>query len=184
MASIPDTTILLKDNTEITIRTARPEDAPAILTHVRAGFAEEEFLLSTLEDFHMTDEQERDWLQANLDHPGDLVIVAEYAGKIIGMLNFHSERRKRVVHHGELGMSVNKAWRDRGVGRALLQTLIAWAKQHPVLEKLTLQVFATNTRAIALYTALGFREEGRQIRDVKLGPDNYVDVLMMGKFVK
>jgi RimJ/RimL family protein N-acetyltransferase len=184
MASIPDTTIRLKDNTEITIRTARPDDARAILAHARACFAEEEFLLTTLDDFRMTDEQERIWLQANLDHPGDLVIVAEHAGRIIGMLNFNSEKRKRVVHHGELGMSVNKAWRGRGVGRAMLQTLIAWAERHPVLEKLTLQVFATNTRAIALYTALGFKEEGRQIRDVKLGPDNYVDVLIMGKFVK
>jgi RimJ/RimL family protein N-acetyltransferase len=183
MAIIPDTTIRLKDNTPITIRTAQPEDAVAMLAHVRAGFAEEEFLLSTLDDFHMTDEQESAWLQTNLDNPGDLVIVAEYAGQIIGMLNFQSERRKRVVHHGELAMSVNNTWRDRGMGRALLRTLIAWAQQHPVLEKLTLQVFATNTRAIALYTALGFKEEGRQIRDVKLGPDNYVDVLMMGKFV-
>jgi RimJ/RimL family protein N-acetyltransferase len=184
MAIIPETTVRLKDNTLITIRTARPEDATALLAEVRAGFAEEEFLLTTPDDFRITDEQERTWLQANLDHPGDLMIIAEYAGQIIGHLNFHSERRKRVLHHGELGMNVNKAWRDRGVGRALLQTLIDWAERHPVLEKLTLQVFATNSRGIALYTALGFKEEGRQIRDVKLGPDNYVDVLIMGKFVK
>jgi len=136
MSAIPDTTAQLKDGTTITIRTARPEDARHMLEHARAVFAEGEFLLSTLDDFRMTEEQETAWLQANRNDPGNLVIVAEYNGRIIGMLNFHSEERKRVKHHGELGMSVNRAWRDQGMGRALLCTLIAWAEQHPVLEKL------------------------------------------------
>lgn len=184
MSSIPDTMIQTKNGSTITIRTARPEDAHAILEHARAVFAEKGFTLSTLADFHMTDEQEIAWLQANRADHGDLVIVAEHAGQIIGMLNFNSEKRRRARHHGELGMSVNKAWRDQGVGRALLQVLIAWAEQHPVLEKLCLQVFVTNSRAIALYRSLGFVEEGRQIRDIKLETGDYVDVLMMGRFVK
>ncbi len=183
MSIIPATTAQTRNDGTIAIRTARPEDATAILDHVRAIFAEGEFVLSTLDDFHMTDEQETVWLQANRDDPGDLVIVAEHEGRIIGMLNFQSERRKRVRHHGELGMSVNRAWRDQGVGRALLLALIAWAEQHPVLEKLCLQVFATNSRAIALYTSLGFVEEGRQVRDIKMEAGDYVDVLMMARFV-
>ncbi len=183
MSTIPNTAVQLKDGSTITIRTARPEDAPAILEHVRPIFAEGEFVLSTPDDFRMTEEKETAWLQANRDDPGNLVIVAEYDGRIIGMLNFHSEERKRVRHHGELGMSVHKAWRDKGVGRALLQTLLAWAEQHPVLEKVCLQVFATNTRAIALYTSLGFKEEGRQVRDIKMESGEYVDVFMMARFV-
>lgn len=184
MSSIPDTIIRTKNGSAITIRTARPEDAHAILEHVHAGFAEGEFTLSTLDDFHMTDEQETVWIQANRADPGSLVIVAEYKGQIIGMLNFSSERRRRVRHHGELSMGVNKTWRDQGIGRALLQTLIAWAEQHPVLEKLCLQVFTTNSRAIALYISLGFMEEGLQVRDIKLETGDYIDVLMMGRFVK
>ncbi len=184
MSAIPDTTAQLKDGTTITIRTARPEDARHMLDHARAVFAEGEFLLSTLDDFRMTEEQEMAWLQANRNDPGNLVIVAEYEGRIIGMLDFHSEERKRVKHHGELGMSVNRAWRGQGVGRALLCTLIAWAEQHPVLEKLCLQVFATNTRAITLYSSLGFKEEGLQVRDIKMESGEYVDVLMMALFVK
>lgn len=184
MSTIPTTTVHLKDNREVTIRSARPDDAAALLEHVYAIFAEGEFVLSTLADFHMTEETEAAWIQANLDDPGKVAIVAESDGKIIGLLNFHSEERSRVRHHGELGMSVHKAWRDKGVGRALLQMLIAWAEQHPLLEKVCLQVFATNSRAIALYTSLGFREEGRQIRDVKLESGEYVDVFLMGRFVK
>jgi RimJ/RimL family protein N-acetyltransferase len=64
-----------------------------------------------------------------------------------------------------------------------MQTLIEWAEAHPGIEKLTLGVFATNTRAIALYRKLGFAEEGRQPREVKFGPDDYVDLLLMYRFV-
>ncbi|SRR6266566_2854964 len=125
MSTIPDTTVQLKDGSTITIRTARPEDVRAVLEHARPIFAEEEFLLTMPDDFHMTEEQEEQWLQMNCDDPGKLVIVAESAGRIIGLLGFESEERKRVRHHGELGMSVNKAWRERSVGRALLLALIA-----------------------------------------------------------
>lgn len=184
MSTIPNTTEQAKDGRMISIRTARPEDAQAVLDHARAIFVEGEFVLTTPEDFHMTEEQEAAWFQSNRDDPGKLVIVAEYEGQIIGELNFSSEGRKRVRHHGELSMSVQKAWRDQGVGRALLRTLITWAEQHPVLEKLCLQVFANNTRAISLYASLGFREEGRQVRDIKMESGEYRDVLLMGRFVK
>ncbi len=184
MATIPETTVQVKDGRTITIRTAQPEDARRILDHARAVMAESVFVLSTPEDFRMTEEQEIAWIQMNRDDPGKLVIVAEGEGQIIGMLNVHSGKRKRIVHVGELGISVNKAWRDQGVGRALVQALIAWAEQHPVLEKLCLQVFATNSRAIALYTSLGFIEEGRQVRQIKMGPGTYMDVILMGRFVK
>ncbi len=44
-------------------------------------------------------------------------------------------------------MSVNKVWRNQGVGKALLEALIEWAEREPLLEKLRLEVFATNEHA-------------------------------------
>jgi len=35
-----------------------------------------------------------------------------------------------------------------------------------------------------LYRSLGFKEEGRQVRDIKMESGEYVDVLMMARFVK
>ena len=116
MSTIPTTTVQPKDNHTVTLRTAQPEDAAMLLELVHGILAEGEFVLSTLDDFRMTEEKEAAWIQANLDNPGNVVIVAEDDGKIIGMINFHSEERKRVRHHGELSMSVHEAWRDKGVG--------------------------------------------------------------------
>lgn len=184
MSKIAEKEICLKDGETVIIRTALPADAANLLEHVYAIFAEDGFTLSTLEDFHNTEEQEASWLQMNLDDPGKLVIVAEKEGRIIGMLNFHNGERKRIAHLGELGMSVNYAWRNRGVGRALLSTLILWAQRHPLIEKVCLEVFATNAGAIALYTSLGFQEEGRLRREIKLGPGAYVDTIRMARFAK
>jgi putative transposase len=39
-------------------------------------------------------------------------------------------------------------------------------------------------RVYRLYTKLGFIEEGRRARDIKRGPDDYVDTVMMYRFVK
>ena len=166
------------------LRSATPTDAPQLLKYVHTILAEGEFVLSTLEDFHMTEEQEALWLQANLDDPYKVVIVVEGDAHIVGMLNFHNGERKRIAHLGELSISVDKTWRNQGIGRALLSALILWAQQQPIIEKVCLEVFATNTRAITLYKALGFQEEGRLVKEIKLGPRIYVDTLRMAQFVK
>ena len=184
MSTIAATPFRLKDGKMMVLRSATPADAPQLLEHVYAIFEEGEFVLSTLEDFHMTEEHEASWLQTNLNDPCKVVIVAENESQIIGMLNFHNGERKRIAHQGEFGISVNRVWRDQGIGRALLSALILWAQQQPTIEKVCLEVFATNTRAIALYQALGFQEEGRLVKQIKLGPGMYVDTIRMGKFVK
>ncbi len=76
-----------------------------------------------------------------------------------------------------------EGWRGQGVGTALLSTLLVWAESHATIEKIGLEVFATNRGAIPLYRKLGFVEEGWRIRDVKRGPGDYVDTLSMYRFV-
>lgn len=184
MSTISENVICLKDGREAVIRTAIPRDAAKILTLVRANLEEGEFVLSTPEDFRMTQEMEEAWLQANVDDPCKLVIIAEREGEILGMLNFANGARKRIAHQGELSMSVAKPVRDQGIGRALLSTLLDWAREQPAIEKVELQVFANNARAIALYTSLGFKEEGRLSGRIKMAPDVYIDTIEMGQWVK
>jgi GNAT superfamily N-acetyltransferase len=57
------------------------------------------------------------------------------------------------------GMWVGPAWRRRGVGRALLQEVIRWARERR-LRHLGLWAPAHNPAAIALYSRAGFRNTG------------------------
>ncbi|MFY3790878.1 GNAT family N-acetyltransferase [Ureibacillus sp. MALMAid1270] len=153
---------LLKNNKIITLRTALPEDAKQILKFIKTILKDAPFLLTTESEFNITDDQHVQFLKQMLEDNGKLAILAEYQGNIIGFLDFHNGGKKRIQHQGEFGMSISEAFRNQGVGRALLTCLLDWAKDHPLIEKVCLEVFAENTNAIALYKKFGFVEEGRK----------------------
>jgi RimJ/RimL family protein N-acetyltransferase len=60
-----------------------------------------------------------------------------------------------------------------------MQCLIDWAIQSGVVEKIELNVRASNTRAIALYKKMGFVEEGRLKNRIKISNDRYIDDILM-----
>lgn len=65
-------------------------------------------------------------------------------------------------------MMVDKNFRDKGIGKLLIKGLLDWAESNPLIEKVSLGVFSTNKRAIALYKKMGFIEEGRKIKEFKM----------------
>jgi RimJ/RimL family protein N-acetyltransferase len=73
---------------------------------------------------------------------------------------------------------VDRDWRNRGVGTALMRRAIEWARGTGVLTRLQLQVFARNAPAIHLYQKLGFQIEGSR-RNAILRDGEYIDSLMM-----
>jgi len=80
--------------------------------------------------------------------------------EIIGLLFFVPMTKIKNRHTGEFGVSVHPNHQGRGVGRALIKSLLNWANENDRIEKVFLNVFATNTTAIKLYKDLGFIEEG------------------------
>ena len=65
-----------------------------------------------------------------------------------------------------------------------MESLLEWSTGNPLIEKVCLEVFMTNTGATRLYRKLGFVQEGLRPKDIKIGPRRYVDIFAMGKFVK
>ena len=60
-----------------------------------------------------------------------------------------------------------------------MQAAIEWARAEG-LHKLCLEVFPTNTPAIALYRKYGFVEEGRRVKQYRRASGELWDSLMMG----
>jgi RimJ/RimL family protein N-acetyltransferase len=104
---------------------------------------------------------------------GSIVAVAD--GQIVGLL--HVE----VSPHGfgEVGMLVERGWRGRGVGSALVQAAVNWARRQG-LHKLCLEVFAHNTAAIGLYRKSGFVEEGLRSAQYRRANGELWDSIVMG----
>ncbi len=174
----------LKTGEMIVVRSGIPEDTKSLLELAPEVLREGEFMITELDEFQVTEEQEQAWLQQHQDDPGMIMLLAFSQTLLVGYLNFACEGRKRRAHLGKLGMAVRKEWRSTGVGRALLQSLLDWAKDNPQVEKVCLEVFANNSRAIHLYQSLGFVEEGRVIKGIKIAPEHYIDLVLMATFVK
>jgi RimJ/RimL family protein N-acetyltransferase len=174
----------LSTGEKLIIRTAAPDDAQAALDLAHIILTEDLYNIRTLEEFKMTVEAEREWIQSHLDNPGQIILIAELKGCVVGMLGFENSSRKRLAHRGTLHMSVHPQHRRNGIGTALLQSLLEWAQKNPVIEKVKLAVFATNQPALSLYSKMGFLEEGRRKQEVKLAEGKYVDEILMYRFVK
>ncbi|CAG0934106.1 phosphinothricin acetyltransferase [Planctomycetaceae bacterium] len=184
MGTVPAKSFVLKTGEIGTIRSAERKDAQAMIDHARANLREGHGNVTLPSEFKLTVADEIKWIKEHREKRDWLTIVAEVDGKLIGMLNFKAELRKRLAHRGMFGISIRKQWRGRGVGEAVLRALLDWATKNPRIEKVSLAVLADNANAIALYRKLGFIEEGRRVCEIKVAKGKYVDDLLMYRWVK
>lgn len=113
-----------------------------------------------------------------------IYLVAERDGKIIGHAFLEPLHLKSICHVAQLSIGVHQGWQEKEIGTALMEQLIAWAKQSSMVEKIELNVRASNSRAIALYSKMGFFEEGRLKNRIKVGQNHYIDDVLMALNVK
>lgn len=147
----------MKPEDQYLIRSAKLEDAEAILAIQHAVIAEEDYLITNTEEFNQTLEEQQAWIAKILHNERETILISEHANKVIGFIVFQTNNRKRLNHTGTFGMMISKKHRRKGVGKLLIKTLLAWGKENPLIEKVSLGVFSTNTRAISLYTRMGCR---------------------------
>lgn len=112
--------------------------------------------------------------------PGDAGLVAVLDGRVIGSIGLHRDRPHRRSHVASLGMAVHDAYAGRGAGSALLAAVIDLAERWWNIKRLELNVYADNTRAIALYERFGFQREGLH-RAYAWRDGAYVDSLSMAR---
>jgi putative acetyltransferase len=162
------------------VREAKPDDAAQIIAHVRqvADEPNNGIAMSSASEFKYTEEEERAIIQEVAEADDKLMIVAEADDQIIGVANCRAGRGG--YHHTfSLGITVHLDWRNQGVGRAMMQHMIAWCNHNPLAHRLELWVFPENLRAIRLYEHMGFQHEGNR-RASFLKEGEFRDLLLMG----
>ena len=165
----------------LSIRIARRDDAPLLAAAERAIARVPGKLASRPEE--IDDDAVREKIHdLNVDDRG-IYLVAEHTGTVVGHAFLESLLLKATSHVVRLTVVVHERFQRQGVGRALMNDLLGWARSNPRVEKVELQVRASNEPAIALYRSLGFVEEGRKTRRLKLGPTEYADDVYMALWV-
>jgi ribosomal protein S18 acetylase RimI-like enzyme len=177
--------VILKNGLEAVISPTCQADAQELLECFKTIVEEGKFVLSTLADIERIApniEKEAEWIKSTFDG-GGLVLTAKINGEIAGYVSVCIDQMVRRRHIAAIGICTSKQYRNIGIGKALMQSVIKWAKENPTIKKLALSVFIDNTSAISLYEKLGFLTEGRLPREIQRGENDYVDTIMMYMFV-
>lgn len=169
---------VMKDGRACTIRRATEADADDLMRNINEIGAEGDFILTERLTHGL--KQEKDWIRS-FDNASSVLYVAEVGGRVVGQVDVRISNFAKARHVANIGIAIVIAFRGLGIGRALMERALGWMKARRV-EKATLEVFATNERAIALYKKVGFEVEAVRKRHYKIRGE-YVDDLMMAKWL-
>ena len=158
------------------VRRAEPADAQALTDLGDAVGSEPEGWLVTTNGWRNVHDERR-YLRAIRRFPHAAVFVAEDEGRIVGRLSVARDQHPASNHVADLGLMVAASYRRRGIGTALLEAAVDWARAAGV-RKLELHVFPHNEAAIRLYEGFGFVREGFRRAHYRRGSE-YVDAILM-----
>lgn len=159
------------------VRPAVTADADALANLGRSVAVEGELWLT----YNRTSADERRNVKRVRRDPNTAVFVAETPAGVVGRLSVARDGNPVSHHVAELGLMVSAGVRRRGIGTALMQEAIKWARGSGVT-KLELHVFPHNEPAIALYRKLGFQEEGHRRNHYRIA-GHYVDAILMALYL-
>ena len=164
----------------IHLRRASPADAQALVALAeQVGREEGRWILGTGPWRSVGDE--RRYLRTAQRHPDAAVFVAEDDGRIVARLSLSRDPHPASRHVADLGLMVAETYRRQGIGSALLERAVSWARGAGI-RKLELHVFPWNEPALRLYESFGFEREGYRKRHYIRG-DEEVDAILMAYFV-
>jgi RimJ/RimL family protein N-acetyltransferase len=105
-------------------------------------------------------------------------ILAIDADRVIGWCDIIPSSHEGITHVGHLGMGVIQAYRSKKIGTELMERALRDAFQKG-LQRVELDVMASNQKAIGLYQKFGFQVEGRK-RKARFLDGFYEDIITMG----
>ncbi|HTR56792.1 MAG TPA: GNAT family N-acetyltransferase [Casimicrobiaceae bacterium] len=152
-----ETTLSLRDGTRLRVRPIRPEDADRERAFV-AGLSDESRYLRFMQHLpQLTPRMLARFTQVDYDRELALIALDRARGKerIIAVARYVGNPDRESA---EFAIVVADAWHGRGVGRALMQLLIACAKRRG-FSRLVGNVLTINKSMLDFVSGLGFHRE-------------------------
>ncbi len=117
----------------------------------------------------------------NIEKHKEIYLVAMDKKLLAGIIHISLKEGKQ-NHIGELGMSVKKEYRGKGLGNRLMQEAIEKTKElKPIPSILRLSVFSSNSAAIALYRKFEFYTAAILWRQIKTENGLEDEIIMLMK---
>ncbi|MFI1519245.1 GNAT family N-acetyltransferase [Kitasatospora cineracea] len=156
------------------IREATAEDWPAIWPFFHRIVAAGETFTYPLD---LGREQGRDWWL--LSAPNRTVVAVDEAGTVLGTAKMNTNHMGNGSHTASASYMVDPAHSGRGVGRALCEYSLDWAREAGYRGMQFNAVVETNTHAVHLYRSLGFTVLGTLPEGFRHPEKGYVGLHIM-----
>jgi aminoglycoside 6'-N-acetyltransferase len=154
---------------DVILRTVTMDDAPALAA-----------ILAEPEVARWWGVWDLDRVVADLVHggPGEMPLVIEHDGRIIGYIQAVEEEEPDFRHAG-IDLFLRTDAQGRGLGPDAIRTLAIELIDQRGHHRLSIDPAAENTRAIAAYAKLGFRPVGVMRGYQRMTDGRWVDALLM-----
>lgn len=173
--------VLLSDGV-VALRRPEPVDGPHYW-QMRNNLA----LVSSVMGFRLgvAERTVEEWIATGGGVTGDDLLLtaalAAEANRPIGYVKAY--RVDRFSRHAWVGLSLfDEQDAGHGYGRRMLTQLCDYLRDYVALRKVSLEVLASNTRALSMYRGLGFSEEGRMVSQ-HFTAGRFEDVLILSSFL-
>ncbi|MFI7285655.1 GNAT family N-acetyltransferase [Streptomyces anulatus] len=158
------------------IREATSEDWPAIWPFFHAIVAAGETLTYPLD---LGEEDAEGWWFVAA--PSRVVVAVDDAGTVLGTAKMNRNHMGNGSHIASATYMVDPAHSGRGVGRALCEYTVDWARAEGYLAMQFNAVVETNTHAVKLYRSIGFDVIGTLPEGFNHPTEGYVGLHIMHK---
>ncbi|MBW3493658.1 GNAT family N-acetyltransferase [Bacillus sp. FDAARGOS_1420] len=141
------------------IREVRVEDAASFLQLSKQLDEETKFMLYEPGERKTTVEQQEKMVHRFIENEYATIFVAVKDDRVVGFILANGNDVQRKRHVAGIVIGILQEYSGRGIGTSLFKEVEKWARLHDVW-RLELTVMAHNTRAKALYSKIGFEQEG------------------------
>jgi len=152
--------IELKNGEKLVLRKPMIEDASKMIEYLNVVGGESENLLFGKDEFHLTAQQEIEHIKSISNAANTLMVLGVINNKIVSVAQISSPNRKRIAHNSDVSISVKKEYWKNGIGSAVMEELIRFAKENDTIKNISLGVKASNKNAIRMYEKFGFVKVG------------------------
>lgn len=167
--------VKLKTGKEVELRSVSPRDTENMLEHLKTTHTESYRNMNQSAEFwkNMSAADEQKILADFENSKSKFMLVAVSDNRIIGGLGFVGYQAEFVKHSGQLGMSIQQAFANSGLGTEMMKYTIELAKGFG-FHRIDLSVRTYNEPGIALYEKVGFKRIGL-LKDAAFINGEYVD---------
>lgn len=178
--------IQLKDGREGILRSPELSDCPALIDYLITTATETDFLMSDPRESGRWEgeeglQREQEIIGNNISSPDEMMLCCFVDGELAGNCFISYNTRVKTAHRATVGVGLIKKYWNLGIGTAMFNELIQNAYERGGIMQLELDYLEGNTRALGLYTKMGFKEVAHKPNAVKLADGSLLDEISMVK---